>query len=350
MISTAEIVDYKNGRTPVFPDSEQLKVYGAGTVARFMDPFDSAYPFDTIRLAICQPNMDPEGSREWETRVEDCDLPEGATAIGYESAEDVYWAEYPVEVLIEQVKEIGRILDLADDPDAPATPGQKQCMFCKGKRGATPCRAYVEWSMEPPGDAADLDSVRELFGINLDAPETMVPAVTDAMSRVTSDTLTPEQHAALYKVAPLLESMLKAIKESALARHQGGERLPGLKAVAGRKGNKKWLDENVALKKVSGMTVNGKKVGKTNITVEKLMTPTQVEKAILAGVTEVKTKKQVQEKLKKLYDQGEAKPILVDINDEREELGGNLEEAQEVFGANPNETTEPSAPADIFDL
>lgn len=344
--SFLEIIDYKNGRTPVFPDSEQLKLYGGGALAKFMSDGDTALPFDTVRLTVVQPNMDPDGVGEWEGRVDAGEMPHGAVAIGVDMGTNVLWAEYPAAVLVEHCDQIGRAIDKCDDPHAPCIPGDKPCMFCKGKRGATPCFAYVEWNLNPPDEDVCLQA---LFGIDLNRPGELVDKAVEAASHNPQDFLTPEQHAALYLAARPLISMLNAITESALERHRVSP-LPGLKEVEGRRGNRHWVDEDTAMVKIAQMTVvvgdKKKKIGKGPIIVEKLMSPAQLEKAVLSPITDVKTRRRLADRIGALYTQSQAKPILVAVSDEREEVRPISAE-----DLKPRETlVQPEQPINPFEL
>jgi hypothetical protein len=304
-----EVVDYKHGHTPVMPIKMQCFAYAGGGLAKF-----GPENFDLVRLTIIGPNFHPEAERLWRKRVAEDDLPEGAYAIGLDEWKSAYWVEYPPHVIINALREAGRQLDFADDPNCVATASEENCQFCKGK--AQGCAAYVEYHLNPQegDDAPDVATVRTLFGIDIQSPETLVQAAGDAVAKMVDskgDFMTPEQHAALFKSLPLLRSLIGEIESSALERHQR-EPLPGLKLVQGRQGNRAWRDPDEALAVLGkGVNIDSHRIGKRELMVYALKSPTQVEKELQAVASTKRGQKRVEDLMEQLVHRPDGKLKLV---------------------------------------
>jgi len=307
-----EVIDYKNGYNIIYPYEPQLKLYGAGAIAEVMEDGDTAYPVDNIRLTVVQPNGKLEDAYQWRDWC-DADpqvLPEGATRMGYEMmgrGPYLFWVEYPVEVLINEVIEMGKRLNLCDEPEAPVVPGDVQCMFCKAK-GV--CAGQAESIM------TELTAITEL---DLFDPNETHDAVTEVIGKK-PELLTPEQHVALLDAAPLIISFLKSLEKSALERHRNGEKLPGKKLVLGKPGNRAWRNEDGAILKIVGMTIDGHKFNKAEVTTTKMISPTQFEKLTKGLLKSDRGRRKFNELMKNYVTRPEGKEILVDIDDEREEV------------------------------
>lgn len=177
------IVDYKNGKgVPVSSeDNSQLKLYALGA----LNMFHQWYPgLNRVVLHIVQPRIDNNSS--WETTP-------GAL---YEWGRSVV---KPATIA-------------AMHPDAPFTPGEKQCRFCAIK--AT-CRARAKQNLTIP------------FAGQY-APELTAQEVADAI-RVGKD----------------IVEWYNAINDYAQSELLAGKDIPGFKLVAGR-ATRGWCDQSKA--------------------------------------------------------------------------------------------------------
>jgi hypothetical protein len=115
-------------------------------------------------------------------------------------------------------------------PDAPRTPGEKQCKFCKARKTKTGCYAHNDFmadimglSFDEMDDAADLDI---------------------AMPVVSESDLTPERRAYIARNKSMIEEWLKVIHAHVYNDALRGEPTPGLKLIAGRNPARKYVAES----------------------------------------------------------------------------------------------------------
>ena len=120
----------------------------------------------------------------------------------------------------------------------------------------------------------------------------------------------PEKLAKCYSLLPILETFVKMVRESVTARLGQGEKIPGFKLVAGRKGPRKWDDEAKveALMKSMRMT-------RDEMYDYKLISPTKFEAALKANPKLLGV--QQQNKLRGCITQSEGKPSVVEESDKR---------------------------------
>lgn len=224
-----EIIDYKDGMHPVDVETEQLELYALGVLAGFKIPVNMPYPFDKVRLTIIQPKG----------------LLKGLGAIR--------WREVTVkEILDNWIWRYTSIGHSIDDPDAPLTPGDVQCKYCKAKGN---CKALTNNVME---------KVHVMF-----SPVTLAQqSANKNPSEMSDDELTQ-----ILEAAPLLRQLLEAADKEALRRLESGRPLSGYKLVYGR-GSREWAhpEEEMAEKLI--------KLGipKGSVYTQKLVSPAQVEK------------------------------------------------------------------------
>lgn len=217
---TASVIDLKFGKG-VRVDAEnnpQAMLYALGALNEYEFIFDE---INTFKLAIVQPRLDHVS--EWTLSREEL------LAFG------------------EQAKERA---DLALSDEAPLTPGESQCRFCKAK--AT-CRALAEHSLKTAADGFEA----------VDVPVT----VKDVAK------LSNEEVAALLPQLNTLTDWIKAVEAHALAELEQGRNVPGYKLVEGRS-IRKWRNEEDAEKALSS------ELEAEDIFTKKLISPTQAEKAL----------------------------------------------------------------------
>ena len=276
--TVAEIIDYKDGINPVnAKDNDQMEQYTWGMLAMYPNA-----KFKRIRMTIIQPKLKVKG------------------------IDPISSHEVDVE---DFMRRMGTIIDQAaatDDPNAPLTPGESQCKYCRAKGG---CSALAQHTMKASG----------IVFQNLD--------VAQQAADKQSNELTDEQLRELIEAAPLIRQMLEGAEKEAMRRFESGHPVAGLKVVKG-KGSREWAldDEQIAAKlKMMGLT-------KGEIYPAKLITPAQAEKLI-----EAKAQEKGQDPSRKLNTlateyiaKKDGKPTLALESDPRSEITLN---AAHLFGA-----------------
>lgn len=135
-----------------------------------------------------------------------------------------------LEELLEFGEEMQAGFQAAQAPDAPLRAGEKQCMFCPAK-GI--CPEYARWSMD------QFDLILD----DLDDEGPLTPA--DAAK------FGPERRAKVAAHYGLLKKWLDAVHGQVLDDALGGLPTPGLKAVKGKRGPRKWVSEQRAKEKLT---------------------------------------------------------------------------------------------------
>lgn len=218
-----EIIDYKGGMGQVdAKDNEQLELYALGALAGLVNTPPK------VRMTIVQPKLALKG------------LP---VITSHEMATADLLARVPF------YKERAAA---TDDPNAPLTPGDVQCKFCRAKGN---CAALTTHSLEKAGVTFQ----------NLEIAEQTAKKDPAEMS--------DQQIREVMEAAPLLRQMLESVEAEAERRLKSGHSVPGLKLVNG-KGSRKWnLDDEVIAEKLRKMGVPKDTVYKTTV-----VSPAQVEK------------------------------------------------------------------------
>jgi hypothetical protein len=212
-----EVVDLKGGRGEKVSavGNEQLRLYGHGA----LNEFGFLYDVETIRLTIVQPRL---GHIETETMSVD---------------ELRQWIGDEVETA----------LAASTAPDAPRTPGEKQCRWCAHKANCPELAAHSMAVAQEGFDAVD------------DVADLSLEKVGEILSKF-----------------DMIENWIKAVRDRAYRSLEKGEEVPGWKLVAGRRGTRKWSDDlaaEMALRKV-------RKIKVADILPPKLISPAQAEKLI----------------------------------------------------------------------
>ena len=204
--------------------------------------------FKVVRFHIVQPRLDHISV--WETTPEEL----------YEWAK---WAAGRAKLCLE--------------PNAPRTPGEKQCRFCRAKATCPALMQHTEQTLMASFD--DLDALK--------------PAEQLSQSELSN----------ILMQKSLIEKWLKSVEEHVKNHIEGGESFPGWKIVAGRS-VRKWADEQEAEKLLQKFLGDAAYV-------KKLLTAPQAEKAL------GKENKAV---LEKLIVKPEGAPTLVPEDDPRESI------------------------------
>lgn len=180
------------------------------------------------------------------------------------------------------------------DPNAPCTPSAEACLWCPLSRLDNACPEYEAWNLDFLGlEFDDLDALED--GEDLPLPEI--------------DGMTPERRRKINAHAHVVKKWLDRLHASEIADVLELGELCGMKVVEGRRGKRKhvdeddseaWLrkrgfsDEQIFTKKLIGFTLLDKLVGKGNFP-------------------------------KSLVVQGNSKPVLVPVEDERPALVGDFD-------------------------
>lgn len=186
--STLTIIDLKYGQgVKVYADTTQTKIYALGAIAEFGVLED----IETINMIIYQPRLD---------HIDE------STMTFDELMRFGEWVKERAE--------------LAMQPNAPLTAGEKQCQWCKAKARCPELMRYTENAIQASfGDFDELPSVNRL-----------------------SDT----QLAIAMSSASLIKSWLSAIEEHVRERLESGSGFTGYKLVEGRS-SRDWSNEEEAV-------------------------------------------------------------------------------------------------------
>ena len=197
-------------------ENEQLMLYALAA----LEKFGVAYDFKEVVMVIHQPRLNHVS--EYAVPVEH------------------------IQAFAERAREAAKKALFDNDPTYEA--GEKQCKFCKAKAVCPALKAEVDAmtaDVAKPEDFADL-----VQGDGKDLAE------------------------ALKRVA-VIEQWCAAVREEAERRLVAGETVPGFKLVAGRKGNRKWTDEEAVEKLLHKSGIEYDAIFET-----KLASPTKIEKLL----------------------------------------------------------------------
>ncbi len=183
-------------------------------------------------------------------------------------------------------------LELGADAHPHTNPGDKQCQWCKAK--AT-CPALQKHVLETIiGDFEDLTQ--------LDLDLDIVAATTGVSS------LDNERLAQAYAALPLLKQWMDAVDSQVHQKLHGGEEVPGFKLVEGRKGSRKWQDDEQAEQLLKSMRLKTEQMYDL-----KLISPTTAEKLSKGEIIGPRQWTKVQA----LIVQSDGKPTVVPASDKR---------------------------------
>ena len=269
----------------------QLMLYAYGVYRQW----DWLYGFKEFVIRISQPRLD--NFDEWTLSVQDLlEFAEWAKARMHEA-----WT-----------------------PDAPRSPGHKQCKWCKVKAS---CAAAAKMENDLVTEAfAGVRSYDEediaQFKSELDIG--MLARPLNVM------TLSLEQMANLKMYRKFSESFWNALDKELMRRAiQMQEKIPGMKLVEGR-ANRKFKNKLQTIKTLVELGCNRK-----DVLVEELVSPAEAEKLLRkAGHRH----KDLPELLAGLVEKPPGKPTLVPLSDRRQELTDITEDAFSALSEEPDET------------
>lgn len=219
------------------------------------------YSIETVRIVIHQPRLDHVD--EWMITVDEL----------------LSWGAF-LQVKAEEALE----------PDAPRTPGEKQCQWCKAK---PTCPALAEHT-------------RKIIASDFDDCEPV------AVQKLTID-----QMAEALANKKLIISWLDAIEAVATERLKNGESFPGYKLVAGRS-SRDWADDESV---IANRMIENMGVERDALYTQTFITPAAAEK--LVG-------KKKAALLEELIVKSDGKPTMVPDSDKRPALGITADDFDEV--------------------
>ena len=242
-----EIIDYKDGMA--FVDAEgnpQLLQYAIGVLSQM----DQDKLPKSVQLTILQPKMRLKGMSGVST-----------------------W-NVPIRQIYEV--EIPRLIAEAaatEDPNAPLVPGETQCKYCKAKGS---CKALAQDALSKVGmmfQAANAQAAPPPFAA---VTPTVVQPIDLAHQAANKDPalMDAAELRQILDAAPLLEQLLKSVKDEVKARLTKGLTVPGYKLVQGN-GSRKWkLPDDELEKKITSVL----KIPKKDLYKQVLPSPAQLEK------------------------------------------------------------------------
>jgi len=262
---TLIVDDYKHGRgvAVAAEDNEQLVIYAGAALAEF----DLLGDWQHITMRISQPRINNDS--EWTVTREH------------------------LEQMLARISATAERIRTGSVETLTATPGEKQCRFCKAK--AT-CKA-----------------LRDEVTDTVTGSSTATPEEFDALviptPKVDDDARIPESwlSVAMSKV-DLIEDWCKAVRAETERRLLAGSDVPGYKLVEGRRGARKWTDEKVAEETLKAMRVKHEQMYEYS-----LISPTTAEKLAKSEVIGPRQ----WPKLKELITQADGKPSVAPVSDKR---------------------------------
>lgn len=257
---TLIVDDYKHGRgVPVAAeDNEQLVIYAGAALAEF----DLVGDWQHITMRISQPRINNDS--EWTiTRAE-------------------------LEARLAAISATAQRIREGNELTLTATPGEKQCRFCKAKATCKALEREVQTIIGVEFENMTVDRLRA--GELIDAADG-VDNLAQKMSKV-----------------DLIEDWCKAVRAETERRLLAGSDVPGYKLVEGRRGARKWSDEKVAEETLKAMRVKHEQMYEYS-----LISPTTAEKLAKAEVIGPRQ----WPRLKELITQSEGKPSVAPASDKR---------------------------------
>lgn len=181
----------------------------------------------------------------------------------------------------------------AMEPDAKRIPGEIQCRWCRAK----------------PVCPALMHKTEHALMLQF--------AEMDKSAPIPPENLRPEDLKFVLNNKSLIEIWLKSVEEYVINKLQAGETFEGWKMVEGRS-NRKWADEEAASVELFKLLLTGAYT-------QKLLTPTQAEKAL---------GKEDKEKIQHLIVKPAGSPVLVPDSDKREPIKMLTPSDFDSFGSN----------------
>jgi hypothetical protein len=174
-------------------------------------------------------------------------------------------------------------------PNAPRTPGEKQCTWCKVK---TTCAARLAWLQDSAHRDTETDDVfQDETGVEIDEHGviTGVSYSVAEMKEATDRFLAgPDEFNgtdpgrlstdALAKLLPFEKEVKKwfdGIRQELMNRANAGEEIPGHKVVAGKEGDRKWADAETVAEELGFLGLDAEET-----TISSVITPPKAEELL----------------------------------------------------------------------
>ena len=169
-----------------------------------------------------------------------------------------------------------------------ATPGEKQCKWC---RHAGRCEAQNQYVLTTVADDfVDASEGEALMRKMHNAIELVDQVDTATLARMT-------------RAADLIEEWVGKVRQRSFDLLSAGQPVPGFKLVSGRAGNRKWKDPTEAAYGLAALGVDHNNIYKSEV-----LSPAQAEKLL---------PKDKRDELEKMVVRSEPKPVLASEHDKR---------------------------------
>jgi hypothetical protein len=288
--SLIEVIDYKDGRTPVAASNddgspnEQLEQYLFGKMASLKRGMKAQeYPWKRAILTIIQPRMiEPISSHQ-------------------------LTIEEALNRLCNIMDEVARVN--TDEPEY--VPTESGCQWCRAKGN---CSAFASMAASKLGQVVDVSG---LFKPINDTQDTAT-GLASQLANTDPTKLTDQQLVKLYESESLVTSFFKSTKEELQRRLEAGQRIDGVKLVNGR-GSRTWaVPEDEMASKLKRMGVPKDVIYPTSfITIPQLEKATWDKKDGTKGSL---TAKQLELIDAQYTSRVVGKPVLTFESDERKEV------------------------------
>lgn len=195
-----EVIDAKFGYSEVSPETPQLKMYGAGVIEKFSLTDELRY----VTFIIEQPARQKESVESMSTTS--WALTEWAETVASPAAHKA--------LTIRKLAEEGQRALKTEDFNVT----EKGCQWCKA---AAVCPARVA-------------HVEEVVGQDFEFIGQDMPTV---------ELLDPAELGNKFEALEIIEDWIKAVRARIDQELLSGNKIPGLKVVAGKRGNRQWNDD-----------------------------------------------------------------------------------------------------------
>lgn len=250
---TLIVIDYKYGMGVKVDaeHNEQLQLYALGALHQY----EIAADIQHVMMVIHQPRMNHVS--EWQITVDQL-------------------RQFGEEAKLKAQNILAGVIDYE--------PGEKQCKFCKAKALCPALKAEVLTTVA--ADASDFEDITE------------VPPVSEE----------PSELSVMMDKVSLIEDWCKAVRAEIERKLFDGSEVPGYKLVEGRKGIRKWADEEAVLAALKSFRMK-----KDDIYDYTLISPTKAEKVFSDNPSRW-------EKLERLTSRSDGKPSVAPATDRRPAL------------------------------
>lgn len=312
-------------------ENEQLAIYGLSWIRQMIDDGLADFAPDTvINIAVFQPRH-REGAEQKPWVLTLAELENFCKDIDYaaiQAREGLRRVQEKLpcgsrDIAVAEILEAAPALKFApSDGDGGACRWCKAKGFCEARLNA----AVADIEM-PQLEMKELlagmpDMTKEKKKMEpLERAESMLSRAADESGQLdfTAGVLTDDYLVRLFKSAKGITAFLDSVGEYLETRVMAGEKIPGLKLVLGREGNRAWTDEDAADK----LLAQSGKLKMEERYKMSLISPTQAE-AKLKDKIEQSTR--FKNCFEKLIDRSPAKPVLALESDKRPAINSPVDD------------------------